>query len=61
MTCAGIGSMVVASRNLTHGDAWILEGRVICCGMQDDDDTIPGDGDGVLAEYGAGSKGLGGG
>lgn len=41
MTCAGISSLIIAKRNLEMGDASIgLNGRVQCCGAQQDDDAI---------------------
>jgi hypothetical protein len=40
MTCAGICSLVIAAQSLSHGDAWINEGSVLCCGLQEDQDAI---------------------
>lgn len=41
MTCAGISSLIIARRNLSQGDALVLDdGQVICCGSQQDDLAI---------------------
>ncbi len=40
MTCAGITSYVIASGHLSTPDAEVIDGRVICCGGQDQDRTI---------------------
>jgi hypothetical protein len=34
MTCAGVASMIIASRNVDRGDAWVHEGQITCCGKQ---------------------------
>ena len=36
MTCAGICSLVIAAQSLSHGDAWLTDGRVLCCGLQEE-------------------------
>lgn len=40
MTCAGIASMIIASRNFDRGDAWVHEGRITCCGKQNSNEKI---------------------
>ena len=40
MTCAGISSMVIASRELSVGDARVLDGQVQCCAKQAANDAV---------------------
>ena len=40
MTCAGITSMIITSRRLTQGDAQIVNGSVVCCGQQQQEESI---------------------
>jgi hypothetical protein len=40
MTCAGIASMLIATRSLIQGDAWVVDGRVVCCRAQDDQQPV---------------------
>ncbi len=40
MTCAGISSLIIANRNLTEGDAFVMGNRVVCCGMKNDDNAV---------------------
>ncbi|MEQ8846984.1 DUF4159 domain-containing protein [Botrimarina sp.] len=41
MTCAGIGAMVITGLATQSGDARVgPDGRVVCCGQQDDDQAI---------------------
>ena len=40
MTCAGIGSLAICRRHLTQGDALVINGNVVCCGAQTDDEAI---------------------
>jgi len=39
MTCAGIGSMIIASGQIGRLDAEVKDGEVICCGGAENDDT----------------------
>ena len=39
MTCAGIASLVIASGRVASGNAAVRDGRVQCCGADDDDDV----------------------
>jgi hypothetical protein len=40
MTCAGIGSLVIASGMMHPGDARIAEGHVTCCGTQEENERL---------------------
>ncbi|MCA9262670.1 MAG: DUF4159 domain-containing protein [Planctomycetales bacterium] len=40
MTCAGISSLAILDQNLGQGDAWVIDGRVACCGIQENNDAI---------------------
>ncbi len=40
MTSAGISSLVIASKSLSKGDAWLANGKVLCCGLHSNDDGI---------------------
>lgn len=34
MTCAGIASLMIASQHIERGDAWVIDGNVLCCGKK---------------------------
>ena len=34
MTCAGIASLMIAAQHIERGDAWAVDGNVICCGKK---------------------------
>ncbi|MEX2122239.1 MAG: DUF4159 domain-containing protein, partial [Pirellulales bacterium] len=40
MTCAGIASLIITADKLNEGDARLEQGRVVCCGEQEDNTAI---------------------
>jgi len=40
MTCAGIGSVIIAAGQLSSGDARVVNGKVECCGKQETNQVI---------------------
>jgi Domain of unknown function (DUF4159) len=40
MTCAGVASIVIASRHIPQGDAGVLGDKVICCGPPRDESNV---------------------
>ena len=40
MTCAGIGALVITSQKINTGDASVENGKVLCCGKQENEDAI---------------------
>lgn len=40
MTCAGISSLVIAAGRLSSGSADVRDGRIVCCGQQDNSGHI---------------------